>query len=764
MNLRTIALIILLFPFSTFSQNATIVGKVTDASSEESLYGVTVNLDSATGVITDFSGEFEIQASVGKHTITFSYVSLRDSTFMIELKNGEIRTINVSLQSKTHEVGTVVIGTSKYKKPIEEETVSIEVLTADDLIKKNSVKVSDAVEHVPGLSVIDGQASIRGGSGYAYGAGSRVMLVVDDQPLLTADRNDIKWNFVPIENIEQIEIIKGASSVQYGSSALNGVIHVRTGYAKSKPETSFSTFFTAYDQPKDVRRIWWGDNKPYATGLFFCHKQKFNRFDLVFGGNLYSSQSWLKGEYENRGRLSFKTRYRTKNNRINYGLNGNMMYQDARFFFFWENDSSGAYTPFNGEATIIDLKYLWITLDPFLTFFDGRGNKHSFKSRYYKTNDISDSDWKPSTNLFSMDYQFQKAFSNNMTLTTGFSGSQYFVYDDALSGGHDGNFGAVFVQADKKFQNLTVAAGLRDEIFRLDELVETSNPVGRIGINYSPGEKIFYRASFGQGFRFPSPTERFVTYNIDLIHIYPNPELIAESGWSAEIGAKRTVRISNWYGYFDVAAFWTQFRNMTEFTFGQWSDDTSPENFFGLGFKSLNVNSARIAGVEVSSSGTGNIGDVKMNLLAGYTYNYPVDLNEDTTLRQVDHYLKNFANGFGKIDTTYLFGMLKYRFRHMVKFDCDAEWKNIYLGGSVRYYSFMDRIDAIFEEFIPGVKSYRRNHPNGDVVLDLRLAFQLTKTGRISLLVNNVLNDDFVIRAAKPESPRNFTLQYVFNF
>jgi len=70
----------------------------------------------------------------------------------------------------------------------------------------------------------------QGGSGYSYGAGSRVLVLVDDLPLLSPDAGDVKWDYLPVENISQVEIIKGASSVLYGSSALNGIINVRTAY------------------------------------------------------------------------------------------------------------------------------------------------------------------------------------------------------------------------------------------------------------------------------------------------------------------------------------------------------------------------------------------------------------------------------------------------------------------------------------------------------------------------------------------------------
>ncbi|MBK6986176.1 MAG: TonB-dependent receptor plug domain-containing protein [Bacteroidetes bacterium] len=79
--------------------------------------------------------------------------------------------------------------------------------------------------------VSDGQASIRGGSGYSYGAGTRVLMLVDEMRMISADAADIKWNYLPLENLEQVEVIKGAASALFGSSAMNGVINMRTAYA-----------------------------------------------------------------------------------------------------------------------------------------------------------------------------------------------------------------------------------------------------------------------------------------------------------------------------------------------------------------------------------------------------------------------------------------------------------------------------------------------------------------------------------------------------
>ena len=103
---------------------------------------------------------------------------------------------------------------------------------------------------------------------------------------------------IPVENIAQIEVVKGASSALYGSSALNGIINVRTAYATSKPVTKFSAFYKTWNDPKDISKIWWDSiqlnledstynqqsnnfsDQPYEFGFNFAHRQKFNKLDL----------------------------------------------------------------------------------------------------------------------------------------------------------------------------------------------------------------------------------------------------------------------------------------------------------------------------------------------------------------------------------------------------------------------------------------------------------------------------------------------------
>jgi outer membrane cobalamin receptor len=102
------------------------------------------------------------------------------------------------------------------------------VLKAADITKNSPSDIKATLNNTSGVDVTDKQPSIRGGSGWTYGVGSRCLIMVDGMSILSPAGGEINWNAVPMENIAQVEVMKGASSVLYGSSALNGLINVRT--------------------------------------------------------------------------------------------------------------------------------------------------------------------------------------------------------------------------------------------------------------------------------------------------------------------------------------------------------------------------------------------------------------------------------------------------------------------------------------------------------------------------------------------------------
>ncbi|MBK7303482.1 MAG: TonB-dependent receptor [Saprospiraceae bacterium] len=77
----------------------------------------------------------------------------------------------------------------------------------------------------------------------------------------------------------------------------------------------------------------------------------------------------------------------------------------------------------------------------------------------------------------------------------------------------------------------------------------------------------YLRASWGQGFRFPTIAEKYITTNAGGIMVTPNPDLKSEYGDSYEIGVKQGLIIGRFKGMVDFSGFLSRYQNMMEFSF-----------------------------------------------------------------------------------------------------------------------------------------------------------------------------------------------------
>lgn len=754
-----------------FAQNATIRGVVKDNSTGELLEGATVLQPPTNGTSTNAKGEYELTVSPGDVTLIVSYIGLKADTLYTKVKPGEIKVQDIGLGSVANELTQVVIGESRVAVKITRVTQSVDVIKPRMLESNNITNMSQAVMKLPGVTVLDGQMSVRGGSGYAYGTGSRVMLVVDDMPLMSADRGEIKWPLLPVENVEQMELVKGASTVQYGSSALNGVLNVTTAYAQDTPSTKFIMFYEGMGKPPVDSFQWWKRGgkifeNPNQLGFMFLHKQKFGTVDFVFSGMMQGQQSHLQQEYDYFVRFNNKIRWQPVklNQRLTLELATSMMYRKSGFQFFWQ-DRGHPYLPASGVD--LDERYFLAYIDPKIRYVDKKGNTHKLLTRINRQNNI---DGETDFWVFRTEYQFRHDFGKLVTLQTGISNEHSMVKDGTL-GKHQQDYAGLFVLGKLTYKWLILNAGIREELYRLDSAITPTIPVVSFGANFQIRERNFIRLSFGQSFRVPSIAERFVRYELAGIKILDNPGIKPERGFTAELGYKRSFKINNWSGHWDLVAFYTEFKDMVEFKFG--ADLAN-----GIHFRSSNVSKARIFGWETSLVGEGKMGPVDMTVNLGYTYFYGVDVNDTTwganeRNKNIGKFLgdafTHFALPTAKDDYTWdslTAGMLKYRNPHTFKADFDFILYNKYhLGTSVQYYSFMTQIDKVFGVMIKGINAQREENRNlGDVIWDLRCGYDITRNVSLNFMVKNVLNTNYAIRISRPDKPRTFTVQMIVSF
>ena len=805
--LRILLLNLLSIPLMLHAQDARLHGRTVDTEGN-GIPGVNLSLvlvDSMAKAYaeivyskSDMNGNYEVKIQGGKYSVQAKYAGFKTSQIVLMINSGSDLEWNFVLSSDEDELDIVVISAGKFEQDLGEVTVSMEVIKPRLLEEKNANSVDEILQQTPGVAIVDDEPQIRSGSGYSFGAGSRVQILMDDMPMISGDAGKPTWDFLPIENLAQIEVIKGASSVLYGSSALSGVINMRTSFPTDKPETKVTLFHGVFSTPQSDSAKYWSGS-PMKTGASFVHKRKIGQLDFVIGGYFLGSDGHLgpqkdtvtgaftngynpftadRYEAESRGRMNVNLRYRSKKiDGLSFGVNTNWSLSNSLNTLIWENQNTGLYSAYDGAATRTEQTLG--TIDPFITYFTKGGAKHSLRGRWQSLDNKNDNNQGNFSDVFYTEYQFLKQWNTdkvkNLTLNLGLvnintqSRGELFIGGNA-NGKNSAANQAAYAQLDKKFgQRFNVSLGVRYEQFDINGDRE-GRPVFRSGINYQVGKATYLRASYGEGYRFPSIAERYIVTALGAVKIYANPELKSESSYNAEFGIKQGFKIRGFKGFADLAVFQQEYNDFIEFTFGQWATPTLT-NLLGFGFKSVNTGKARVRGAELSIMGEGKIGPVLFQVLGGYTYTLPESLTPD--------YAYATNQDLNKTPVSYLTTssdttnhILKYRLQHLVRFDVQATWRKWSLGASFRYNSHMQNIDQAFAfletivpmYFNPGIVDWRASHTSGDYIFDARAGWTVNEHHKIGLVVSNLLNREYAIRPLAIEEPRVTTLQYTFNF
>ncbi len=758
---KTLALFSFLMSLASMAQ--TFSGVVKDAKTQERVANVTLSVGGKLIGFSDIDGAFSVEIYDDVEVVEFA--NLGYVTQKYSIKNQPITNVSIQLMPSTEVLKDVVVTSSRYEQNPVESSVSLDVIKPYLLQEQSILTVEETFAQSPGVNVTDGQANIRGGSGWSYGTGSRVLVLLDGLPLYSADANQVQWDLLPFESLSQMEVIKGASSTSFGSSAMNGIVQLSTRNPLDKPQTFIQFNQGIYDTPHRSSWQWW-DGVQTISQLQFSTQDRGEKSGWLVGGQLLYDEGFQYLEEKKRARLHAKYGYAHKN--WEWGLEGSFMHNQVGESLIWKSYDE-PYLPLDSSATQTNSNDWFV--GGHVQYRQGRG-LHQFKTRMLSVNNDSRSELTNYENYSVQsffDYQYQHIWEN-LTWVTGASYQLGTSTSEIFGGTYGTQNIAVFSEAEYRWNRLTATAGVRYEAYQLDDR-NFDRPVFRAGLNYRAAEETYVRISAGQGFRFPAIGETYPTTNIGAINIYPNPDLDAEQGWSGEVGVKQGVKMGDWMGYLDFSAFIMNYENMMEFSFAQWNAPT-PEDF-GIGFKSVNVGPTQITGAELTFMGGGNIGNVDLKFLAGYAYVLPVALEPNTP----------YAYTFDGTEVTYessssdaTDNILKYRYQHLVKLDAAATYKRFTFGVNVQGYGVMQNVDAIFakaeppfnrpiiELFYPeiGIKQSMDELNNPKALIDLRLLYELNEHFQLGINVKNVSNEALLIRPAKMSPPRSFFVQVTY--
>lgn len=158
---------------------------------------------------------------------SLAVLSLSGGAFCVEASDMPVYTLE----------GVVVTASRVPEKKID-SNADVSVVTAKEIEEKHYDDVSEAVKHVPGVTISSqGASSQVGMSSQIYINGSKNVVVLVDgmrrntngNSLCTADIGDM----VNMDSIDHIEVLKGSASTLYGSDAQGGVINIITKKAKN---------------------------------------------------------------------------------------------------------------------------------------------------------------------------------------------------------------------------------------------------------------------------------------------------------------------------------------------------------------------------------------------------------------------------------------------------------------------------------------------------------------------------------------------------
>jgi iron complex outermembrane receptor protein len=162
---------------------------------------------------------------------------------------------------------------------------------------------------------------------------------------------------------------------------------------------------------------------------------------------------------------------------------------------------------------------------------------------------------KTNSDAFSIytEYQLWHKLTDYLDLTAGIS-ENFSIINSNMYDDHTGINVAGYTQFEfRPLYRLKAVAGIRLEQNSLDGINDKLVPVLRAGLNWQAADFTFLRASFGQGYRYPSIAEKHASTTLGSVIIFPSPEILPESGWSLETGIKQGLAVGEITGQIDAS-------------------------------------------------------------------------------------------------------------------------------------------------------------------------------------------------------------------
>lgn len=132
--------------------------------------------------------------------------------------------------NKKTALDTIVVTSDRNEKSIWESAMPVTAVNSDDIAKNNGDSIIETLRDIPGVEITDNSLAGRKQIMIRGEAPSRVLILIDGQEITyhRAGHGSSAGILIDMESVERIEVVKGPNSVLYGSQAIGGVVNFIT--------------------------------------------------------------------------------------------------------------------------------------------------------------------------------------------------------------------------------------------------------------------------------------------------------------------------------------------------------------------------------------------------------------------------------------------------------------------------------------------------------------------------------------------------------
>lgn len=228
-------LFLLLFSISTitFAQNGTVSGVILDKEmNDEPLTFANVSIKGTSiGTTTDDNGKYSINIKPGSYTLVIGYLGYETKEIPFILAADETKIINLTLEASGVQLKDIVVETSTRKNTenavlneVKAARVISSAISAEQMSKGVDGNAAQAIQRVPGVTIIDGKFIMIRGLSERY---NNVLINNSLAPSTEVDRRTFSFDLLPTNTLEKMTISKTGTSFLPGDFA-GGIINITT--------------------------------------------------------------------------------------------------------------------------------------------------------------------------------------------------------------------------------------------------------------------------------------------------------------------------------------------------------------------------------------------------------------------------------------------------------------------------------------------------------------------------------------------------------